>query len=298
MYVSNETPNLDVFFDNLQMTHIKGPILEETHYYPFGLTVAGISSKAAPTSDCGCPNKKGYNGNELQNKEFSDGSGLDVYDFNARTYDQQLGRFIQIDPLLEEGGQETLSPYHFSYNNPVLFNDPDGKCPMCIPLLFEAGKALVAAVVAYKAAEASKPLVDNIVKSIEDKTESGNKKQPGSYTTTHESGKKYHGKGPKPRAEQSAKEKEKTYNDPVKDIDWTPSKNEKESFKDEAKRIRQDGGVQNPNNYNKRNSPGEKELKKEEAKKAGNTGNNSFSGAGVVTPLLVPVIKFITWISN
>ena len=133
VYTSNESP-VDVFFDNLQVTHVRGPLFEETHYYPFGLTMSGISSKAFQSSspDCGCPsNKKGFNGNEIQNKEFSDGSGLEVYDFNARTYDQQIGRFIQIDPLSEEGDQESLTPYQFSGNNPSTFNDPDGKCPWC-----------------------------------------------------------------------------------------------------------------------------------------------------------------------
>ncbi len=88
--------------------------------------MAGISSKAL---SFGSPeNKKGFNGNELQNKEFSDDSGLDLYDFNARTYDQQIGRFTEIDPLFEDG-QESLTPYHFSYNNPISFSDPDGKFP-------------------------------------------------------------------------------------------------------------------------------------------------------------------------
>ncbi|MBL7732001.1 MAG: hypothetical protein JNM88_12545, partial [Chitinophagaceae bacterium] len=143
IYVSNETPNVDVFFDNLQVTHTRGPILEETHYYPFGGKLAGISSQALNAggndNNCGCPNKKGFNGNEIQNKVFSDGSGLEFYDFNARIYDQQIGRFLEIDPLTDEGEQEKLSSYHFSYNNPVRYNDPDGKCPRC-PWIFRAIK--------------------------------------------------------------------------------------------------------------------------------------------------------------
>ncbi len=128
-----------MFFDNLSVQHRTGPVTEETHYYPFGLTMAGISSKAMkPSTNCGCGIKKGFNGNELQQKEFSDGNGLEMYDFNARTYDQQIGRFLQIDPIPNEGGQESLSVYHYGSNDPIRYNDPDGKCPWCIGAIIGA----------------------------------------------------------------------------------------------------------------------------------------------------------------
>jgi len=134
VYVSNESP-VNVFFDNLQLVHTRSPLLEETHYYPFGLTMAGISSKlliGESGNDCGCPNKLGFNGNEAQGREFTFEQGLNFYDFNARTYEQQLGRFSQIDPKSSEFGQEALSPYHFGVNNPVRYSDPTGECPWCI----------------------------------------------------------------------------------------------------------------------------------------------------------------------
>jgi RHS repeat-associated protein len=87
--------------------------------------MAGISSESLNGAR---DNKRGFNGNEIQSKEFSDLSGIDFYDFNARMYDQQLGRFLQIDPLFEDE-QESLNPYHFSYNNPFRYSDPDGKTP-------------------------------------------------------------------------------------------------------------------------------------------------------------------------
>lgn len=108
-----------------------GPFPEEkdipdkkgANYYPFGLLMSGISDKALKQNYA--QNKYRFNGgNELQNQEFSDGSGLEAYDAENRMYDPQLGRFWQIDPLADIN--ETSSPYSFADNNPILLNDPMG----------------------------------------------------------------------------------------------------------------------------------------------------------------------------
>lgn len=120
IYCSNESP-VNVFFDNLQVVHTQGAILEETHYYPFGLTMAGISSKAAG----GVENKHKFNGGtELESKEFSDGSGLELYATEFRNYDAQIGRFHQIDLLADVN--PSFSSYSFANNNPISMNDPLG----------------------------------------------------------------------------------------------------------------------------------------------------------------------------
>jgi len=120
VFCSNESPH-NVFFDNLQLIHCRGPIMEETHYYPFGLSIQAISSKAVGQVE----NKYKFNdGTELQSGEFSDGSGLEFYETDYRSFDPQLGRFHQIDLLADFS--ENWSTYSYVQNNPILFNDPFG----------------------------------------------------------------------------------------------------------------------------------------------------------------------------
>lgn len=133
VFVSNEEIDVPVYFDNLQVTHIRSPLLEETHYYPFGLSMAGISSRAASAV---VEHGKGFNGNEIQSKEFSNESGMDAYDFNARMYNAQIGRFFQLDPLAFV--TMSFSPYCFANNNPINLSDPLGlTADSTIPVVVE-----------------------------------------------------------------------------------------------------------------------------------------------------------------
>lgn len=121
VWVSNETPDWDVYFDNIAIHHYTGPLQEETHYGPWGNTLTAISSKALKRPE----NKYKYNGKEKQDKEWTDGSGLEWYDYGARMYDAQIGKWHVADPLANQFAYE--SPYIYCGNNPISNIDVEGK---------------------------------------------------------------------------------------------------------------------------------------------------------------------------
>ena len=57
-------------------------------------------------------------------KEWQDELGLNVYDYGARLYMPDLGRWSVMDNLSDKWNQ--FSPYNYTLNNPILFIDPDG----------------------------------------------------------------------------------------------------------------------------------------------------------------------------
>ena len=115
LYATNES-GFDVWFDDLFVTHRTGPLLQEAHFYPFGMEITPLSSKAVLKT----PNER-----MLQQNEWDEEFGLDLHDFDARLYDASIGRFWGVDEQAHEFSK--LSPYSYSANSPLMYVDPDGR---------------------------------------------------------------------------------------------------------------------------------------------------------------------------
>ncbi|MNU17112.1 hypothetical protein D3C71_52920 [compost metagenome] len=115
-YISTQSAE-PTYFDNLAVTLESGVLLEEKHYYPYGLPIVGMGSTASGM----LPNKNRYQGNEYREEGF-----LNWMDFHNRQYDPQLGRFLSIDPMADAAGQQGLNPYHAMACNPSTMTDPLG----------------------------------------------------------------------------------------------------------------------------------------------------------------------------
>ena len=91
----------------------KGTILQDNSYYPFGMD---LGESLTYVDNTATENKYKYNGKEMQ-----DDFGLGWYDYGARFYDAQLGRFTTLDPLAESYSFQ--SPFVYADNNPIRFID-------------------------------------------------------------------------------------------------------------------------------------------------------------------------------
>ena len=94
-----------------------GNIIEENHYYAYGLKIAAISSKKL-----GDNNEGNLQNNYQYQGEFNEmDADIGWNDFALRNYDPQVGRWVQQDPY-----QEFASPYVGMDNDPIVNIDPSG----------------------------------------------------------------------------------------------------------------------------------------------------------------------------
>ncbi|SIT26127.1 RHS repeat-associated core domain-containing protein [Chryseobacterium ureilyticum] len=105
-------------------------ITDANDYYPFGMN--HLKTGNAFFGQGNYKNYK-YNGKELQE--------TGMYDYGARLYMSDLGRWGVVDPLAETSRR--WSTYTYAFNNPLRFIDPDGMENQDIHLLGNlADKAL------------------------------------------------------------------------------------------------------------------------------------------------------------
>ncbi len=94
----------------------QNPIVTDSNdFYPFGMNFIRNEEENAVFGAGSYFNYK-YNGKELQE--------TGMYDYGARMYMPDIGRWGVVDGLSE--GRPNMSPYRYSFNNPVNATDPNG----------------------------------------------------------------------------------------------------------------------------------------------------------------------------
>lgn len=91
-------------------------ILEENHYYPFGLQHKGYNNVVNANANDTASKFK------FNNAEIEDALGLNLYEMTWRQYDPSIARWTGIDPITHH----SMSTYTAFDNNPVFWADPSG----------------------------------------------------------------------------------------------------------------------------------------------------------------------------
>ncbi len=93
-------------------------VLSIRNYSPFGLELGGSHK-----------NLDYQNPYRFGGKEHSNFTGYS--DFGGRWYDSNRSGWNHVDPLAEHPNQVGRSTYSAFWSNPITYNDPDGRCPVC-----------------------------------------------------------------------------------------------------------------------------------------------------------------------
>jgi RHS repeat-associated protein len=112
---------LQVSLNTTSTAYFEADVQTVQDYYAFGMQMPGRKFTQANISY-----RFGFNGKE-NDKDINAGG----QDYGARIYDGRLGRWLSVDPLADHPNQVDKSPYSAFWNNPIMYDDPDGQCPFC-----------------------------------------------------------------------------------------------------------------------------------------------------------------------
>jgi RHS repeat-associated protein len=102
----------NVYFDDIQVKHGQGMVVQENHYYAFGKEIPELHYLNGASKNY----RNAYQGQYAEKDDETDWNN-----FELRMYDSRIGRWMSTDPY----GQYA-SPYVGMGNNPVSFVDPNG----------------------------------------------------------------------------------------------------------------------------------------------------------------------------
>ncbi|MBI3134275.1 MAG: hypothetical protein HYZ14_06315 [Bacteroidetes bacterium] len=97
--------------------YFEADVISYADYYPGGMEMPGRSGSIQDY-------RFAYSGKEKMDELSGSGNS---YDFGARMYNPRLLRWMSADP--KEIDFPHISTYSFCFNNPIYFQDPDGKAP-------------------------------------------------------------------------------------------------------------------------------------------------------------------------
>jgi len=119
-YVTNHVGSVEM------VTDANGKLLSKYVYEPYGQRNGGLSSTDADGNGSQLVSSRLYTGQEYDPE-------TDLYNYNARLYDPETGRFLQPDEEHTElPGMDSFDRYAYVSGNPVNYVDPDGK-KSCLP---------------------------------------------------------------------------------------------------------------------------------------------------------------------